>query len=97
MNSSFDLTLSNNINYIFDVYISTLNPAEKVQFFVTVKWSSEEEHSWTTSFIEDKISEYCSYICQYLTGDNETSQDTQLVSSIFFTILNTVKDIDNIS
>lgn len=86
---SFSLTLSNSVEYTFNVELTNLNVPQRIQFTVKVAWSEGE---WVTSFNEDDISDSCHYIAKYLVGDECTVQDKAYVYTVFYTIASKVND-----
>lgn len=86
---SFSLTLSNGVEYTFNVEITNLNVPQRIQFTVKVTWSEGE---WVTSFNEDDLSDSCHYISKYLVGDKCTVQDKAYVYTVFYSIASKVNE-----
>ena len=80
------------MTYTFDVYVSTCNQRNLLFYMVTVLWDeNESEQSWTTSFLDEDISAYCSYIAEYLVGSTVSASDVSKVSGLFYMVSANVK------
>lgn len=81
--SAVSLTLSNNVQYSFEFYGTTLNQRAIPEVVCRISWVENKlQELWTTSFNENNLQVQAAFTAEYLVT-NKTDLDIQVIVALY--------------